>query len=148
MPLSNAEGSSISQEEIKHLEFIQAIVSRLGNGSFLIKGWTMTVAGVFFGVAANRPSWKIAAAGILPIVGFWLLDSYFLRQERLFRKLYDDVRKPEVDVELFSMNVQPYLSVVPWGKVVRSHTMVNFYGILTLVDIIFVVGAIARSANG
>ncbi|MGW0285592.1 hypothetical protein ACWDXT_21100 [Streptomyces sp. NPDC003236] len=146
--MSNADGSSISQEEIKHLEFIQAIVSRLGNGSFLIKGWTMTVAGVFFGVAANRPSWKIAAAGILPIVGFWLLDSYFLRQERLFRKLYDDVRKPDVSVDLFSMNVQPYHSVVPWGKVVRSHTMVNFYGVLTLVDIIFIVGAIARSTNG
>ncbi|MFF4268822.1 hypothetical protein [Streptomyces sp. NPDC001536] len=142
MSSSGSSIPSISQEEIKHLEFIQAIVSRLGNGSFLIKGWTMTVAGVFFGVAVNSPNWKIAAAGIIPIVGFWLLDSYFLRQERLFRKLYDDVRKPSVTVELFSMNVQSYHADVPWGKVIRSHTMVNFYGTLAMIDIFFIVGGI------
>jgi hypothetical protein len=146
---STSSGSpSISPEEIKHLEFIQAVVARLGNGSFLIKGWTMTVAGVFFGVSANNPTWKIAAAGLIPIAGFWLLDSYFLRQERLFRKLYDDVRKPTVDIELFSMNVQPYHIVVPWGKVLRSHTMVNFYGTLALVDIAFMIGGIIRAARG
>lgn len=108
----------------------------------------MTVAGVFFGVSANNPTWKIAAAGLIPIAGFWLLDSYFLRQERLFRKLYDDVRKPTVDIELFSMNVQPYHIVVPWGKVLRSHTMVNFYGTLALVDIAFMIGGIIRAARG
>ncbi|MCM3808321.1 hypothetical protein ND808_21000 [Streptomyces sp. DR7-3] len=139
---------SITHEEIKHLEFIQAIVARLGNGSFLIKGWTMTVAGAFFGVSATSPSWKIAAAGMIPIVGFWLLDSYFLRQERLFRKLYDDVRRPTVAVELFSMNVQPYHAAVPWGRVISSHTMVNFYGAIALVDIAFIVGGIVRSASG
>ncbi|MFD9464855.1 hypothetical protein [Streptomyces sp. NPDC060027] len=108
----------------------------------------MTIAGVFFGVSANNPSWKIAAAGIIPVAGFWLLDSYFLRQERLFRKLYDDVRRPVVDVELFSMNVQPYHAVVPWGKVIFSHTMVNFYGALAFVDIAFIIGGIVRTVNG
>ncbi|MGN7136938.1 hypothetical protein [Streptomyces pseudogriseolus] len=145
--MSTTDPTSISQEEIKHLEFIQAIVARLGNGSFLIKGWTMTVAGVFFGVSANNPSWKIAAAGMIPIVGFWLLDSYFLRQERLFRKLYDDVRRPGVTVELFSMNVQPYHVAVPWKGVIRSHTMVNFYGTLALVDAAFTAGGILRSVT-
>ncbi|MFF3951543.1 hypothetical protein ACFYYN_43190 [Streptomyces sp. NPDC001902] len=143
--MNNPSSSSISQEEIKHLEFIQAIVARLGNGSFLIKGWTMTVAGVFFGVSVSNPNWKVAAAGMIPIVGFWLLDSYFLRQERLFRKLYDDVRRPSVAVELFSMNVQPYHASVPWGKVIRSHTMVNFYGVLALVDFAFITGGLIRS---
>ncbi|MFJ8902143.1 hypothetical protein [Streptomyces sp. NPDC102370] len=147
MSSSNSGGSSISQEEIKHLEFIQAVVTRLGNGSFLIKGWTMTVAVVFFGVSANNPSWKVAAAGLIPITGFWLLDGYFLRQERLFRKLYDDVRKPAVDVELFSMNVQPYHAVAPWKRVIFSHTMINFYGTLALVDIAFVVGGIISSTR-
>ncbi|MEU6492667.1 hypothetical protein ABZ890_20035 [Streptomyces sp. NPDC046984] len=145
MSTNNPGSPSISQEEIKHLEFIQAIVARLGNGSFLIKGWTMTVAGVFFGVSLNSLSWKIATAGIIPIIGFWLLDAYFLRQERLFRKLYDDVRRPAVTVELFSMNVQPYHAVVPWRKVIWSHTMVNFYGSLALVDIAFIVGGILRN---
>ena len=28
---------------VKHLEFIQGVVNRLGGNSFLLKGWSMTV---------------------------------------------------------------------------------------------------------
>ncbi|MER6191621.1 hypothetical protein [Streptomyces cyaneofuscatus] len=138
----------ISADAIKHLEFIQAVVARLANGSFLIKGWTMTVAGIFFGISVNNLSWKIATTGIVPIVGFWLLDSYYLRQERLFRKLYDDVRKPDSGVEAFSMDISPYSPQVTWSKVIRSHTVVNFYGTLLLVAAVFAVGAAVRAAQG
>ncbi|MFI7504804.1 hypothetical protein ACIBVL_41305 [Streptomyces sp. NPDC049687] len=133
--------TSYTADEIKHLEFIQAVVARLGNGSFLIKGWTMTVGGVFFGVLVNRLSWQLAAAGLIPVLGFWLLDSYYLRQERLFRKLYDDVRARTSAVPPFSMNVQPYLPVVTWGKVAMSRTMINFYGVITTVDLAFAAAA-------
>jgi hypothetical protein len=140
--------AGISVEEIKHLELIQAVVTRLANGSFLIKGWTMTVAGVFFGIAANTLSWKVATTGLIPIAGFWLLDSYYLRQERLFRKLYDDVRKSNGNVEAFSMNISTYHPQVPWGKVIRSHTMVNFYGTLLLIASIFAIGAAVKGSHG
>ncbi|MFE7467780.1 hypothetical protein ACFU6R_27240 [Streptomyces sp. NPDC057499] len=142
---ATAPAVTITPEAIKHLEFIQAVIARLGNGSFLIKGWTMTVAGVFFGVLVSRPGWLLALAGLVPIGGFWLLDSYFLRQERLFRKLYDDVRKPGTNVELFSMNVQPYDSAVSWTGVVRSHTMINFYGMLALIDLVFIGWGVVRA---
>ncbi|MFJ8132520.1 hypothetical protein [Streptomyces hydrogenans] len=120
----------ISDHQVKHLEMIQAIVTRLGNGSFFIKGWTMTLAGAFLGFAVNRSSWKVAAVAVLPLLGFWILDSYYLRQERLFRALYDDARRPATTVELFSMNISPYREAIKWRMVVVSHTMVNFYGLL------------------
>ena len=124
---------SISDRQVKHLEMIQAIVTRLGNGSFLIKGWTMTLAGAFLGFAVNRSSWKVSAVAVVPLFGFWILDSYYLRQERLFRALYEEVRQPGTSVELFSMNTYPYKSSIKWRKVVVSHTMVNFYGLLVAV---------------
>ncbi|GGX49003.1 hypothetical protein [Streptomyces chartreusis] len=127
------ETSPISDRQVKHLEMIQAIVTRLGNGSFLIKGWTMTLAGAFLGFAVNRSSWKVAAVAVVPLVGFWILDSYYLRQERLFRALYEAARKPGTTVELFSMNTSPYRNTIRWRKVVISHTMVNFYGLLVVV---------------
>ncbi|MGW4699369.1 hypothetical protein [Streptomyces sp. NPDC004285] len=120
----------ISDHQVKHLEMIQAIVTRLGNGSFFIKGWTMTLAGAFLGFAVNRSSWKVAAVAVIPLLGFWILDSYYLRQERLFRALYDDARRPATTVELFSMNISPYRESIKWRMVVVSHTMVNFYGLL------------------
>lgn len=134
----------ISDQQVKHLEFIQAIVTRLGNGSFLIKGWTLTAAGIFFAVLSKDLSWKVAVTGFMPIAGFWLLDSYYLRQERLFRKLYDAVRLPGSTVEPFAMNVNGYHSAVPWMDVIRSHTMRNFYGTLALVNLVFLVGGILK----
>ncbi|MEV4227779.1 hypothetical protein AB0J81_11840 [Streptomyces bobili] len=134
----------ISDQQVKHLEFIQAIIARLGNGSFLIKGWTLTAAGVFFAVLSKDLNWKVAVTGFVPIAGFWLLDSYYLRQERLFRKLYDAVRLPASAVEPFAMNVSSYHSTVPWRDVITSHTMRNFYGTLALVNLIFLVGGIFK----
>lgn len=140
----SGQNGYISDQQVKHLEFIQAIVTRLGNGSFLIKGWTLTAAGIFFAVLAKDLSWKVAVTGFIPIAGFWLLDSYYLRQERLFRKLYDAVRLPESTVDPFSMNVSSYRSTVPWRVVIRSHTMRNFYGTLALVNAVFLVGGILK----
>src|SRR5215217_1614499 len=72
---------SLSDSQIKHLEFIQAVINRLANNSFFMKGWALTVAGLIFGFAAEQRSWGIAAAGLLPVVAFWGLDAFFLRQE-------------------------------------------------------------------
>lgn len=73
---------------VKHLELIQAVIARLGSNGFLVKGWAITVAGVFFGFAVNSENWQLALASILPTLAFWGLDAYFLRAERLFRELY------------------------------------------------------------
>ncbi|WP_406360146.1 hypothetical protein OH782_28755 [Streptomyces sp. NBC_01544] len=137
----------ISDHQIKHLEFIQAIVTRLGNGSFLIKGWTLTAGGIFFGLLAKDLSWKVALTGFIPIVGFWLLDSYYLRQERLFRKLYDAVRAPGSTIEPFAMSVHVYHTAVPWRSVITSHTMRNFYGTLLLVNLVFFAGGTVQALS-
>jgi hypothetical protein len=125
--------------QIKHLEFIQAVVARLANDSFLMKGWALTVAGIIFGFAVDQGNWRIGAAALLPVVGFWGLDAYFLRQERLFRKLYDAVRVPGSPVERFSMNTQPYVSEVEsWIDTALSATLLPFYGVLVLVGLILI----------
>lgn len=94
----------------------------------------MTLAGLFLGFAAKESSGKIAATTLLPVIGFWLLDGYYLRQERLFRHLYEDARQLNTRVEMFSMNVAPYRPAYKWKDVVLSHTLVNFYGVLSLAD--------------
>jgi hypothetical protein len=83
----------VSENQVKHLEMIQAVVARLGNNAFLIKGWAITVAGAFLAFAVNRTRWELAIAALAPTVLFWLLDASFLRNERLFRDLFDRVRQ-------------------------------------------------------
>jgi hypothetical protein len=77
---------------IKHLEMIQAVVSRLAGNSFLVKGWALTLAGAFLGFAVTTHERALAMASIAPTLIFWVLDTYFLRSERLFRVLYNRVR--------------------------------------------------------
>ncbi|KOX47058.1 hypothetical protein ADL09_15795 [Streptomyces sp. NRRL F-7442] len=123
---------------LKHLEFIQAVITRLGNNSFLIKGWALTLAAGFLALSANQKSWQVAGAGVVPLLGFWFLDGYFLRQERLFRRLYDAVRRPGTTVEVLSMNVGPYLADTPLRGAVLSQTLVLFYGALVAADFVLI----------
>lgn len=95
---------SLEDHRVKHLEMIQSVIGRLGNDSFLVKGWTITVAGVFYGFAIQTTNWKLAAASAAPTLAFWILDVYFLRAERLFRALHDHVRQPTSEIEPFFMN--------------------------------------------
>lgn len=85
--------TEFDDQRIKHMEMIQAVVSRLGNDSFLIKGWTVTVAAAFLGFAVSQDKWQLALAGVGPTTLFWLLDTTYLRSERLFRDLFDRVRR-------------------------------------------------------
>jgi hypothetical protein len=131
---------SFEPGRIKHLELIQAVVGRLGNDGFLMKGWALTVAGAFYGFAINKSSWQLAAAALVPTAIFWGLDAYFLRCERLFRCLYSKVRAGEPDIKPFFMGatgkwfVTQFAArgdsddVAGWWGTVLSTTLVPFYG--------------------
>ena len=82
----------MQEADIKHLEFIQAIVARQANNSFLLKGWSITVAVALFAFAAKDTDPRFAVLALFPAMAFWALDAYYLRQERLFRELYEHVR--------------------------------------------------------
>lgn len=94
----------LADQRVKHLEMIQAVITRLGNDSFLIKGWAVTVNSVFLGFAVSSKEPRLAVVAILPAVLFWGLDTYYLRSERLFRVFYERVRLGAEEVEPFGMN--------------------------------------------
>jgi hypothetical protein len=95
---------NLTDSQIKHLELVQGVIGRLASNSFLMKGWALTVSGAFFGFSAKDLDWRIAAVGLMPLMVFWGLDGYFLSRERMFRALYDAVRKGDPNVEPFSMD--------------------------------------------
>jgi hypothetical protein len=139
------EEQSFNEPTLKHLEFIQAVIARQANNSFLIKGWGLTVAGAFYAFAANRLNWRIALVGLLPALTFWGLDAYFLRQERLFRCLYDAVRKAEIPVDLFCMNPRDHPhNVKSWRSVLVSRTLLWFHGMVVAVGLVLVVAGLRR----
>lgn len=133
-----------SDNEVKHLEFIQGVISRLANNSFLMKGWALTVSGAIFSFATSHLSWQIASLGLLPPALFWFLDSYFLWQERLFRKLYTGVASGKESIPVFSMDPSRYKGSHSWNSAFRSVTLVPFYGALIIVGVAIILASLAH----
>lgn len=81
----------MTQEQIKHLEFIQNVITRMNTNSFQIKGWNITIVSAIFAIYASTKNNYFLLTTLFPSIIFWLLDSYYLLQERKFRGLYNDV---------------------------------------------------------
>jgi len=118
------------EQKAKHLEMIQAVVSRLAGNSFSIKGWSITLVSALFALAAKDANVRYAALALLPGLCFWGLDAYYLRQERLYRKLYNAVRiapalgNPPTVLDPFSMDTTPLVAQVDsWAGTVASKTI-------------------------
>ena len=112
-----------------HLEMIQGTVNRLSNNSFLLKGWTVVLVSALFALAAGNTKAYFIYLAYFPAIAFWVLDGYFLWQERLFRALYDQVRQMKEEEIDFSMDVCVVKKEVkPWSDVIFSMTLLIFHG--------------------
>lgn len=78
-------------KEIKHLEMIESVIERMGQNSFALKGWTMTLVVAICAFSAAGTERKFALVAIAPIIAFWFLDSFYLQKERKYRELYKNV---------------------------------------------------------
>lgn len=86
-----------------HLNMIQQVITRMGNNSFSLKGWSVGIMIAIYAFAGNN-SHKAVVVTLIPILVFWILDAYYLMLERKFRLLYEDVRiKKENEID-FCMN--------------------------------------------
>jgi hypothetical protein len=125
----------IDAGRLKHLEMIQQVISRMASNSFLVKGWSVTLLSVILAIAVKNEIKAMAWVALLPCIMFWALDGYFLRQERLFRKLWDRCREQSQENSTdFNMNT----SVVDgefasWLAASFSKTLFIFHGVLMLI---------------
>lgn len=130
----------MNERTVKHIELLQAVITRLAQNSFSYKGWSITLVAAILALAAkeSRPQYLLVA--LIPALAFWGLDAYYLRQERLYRKLYDGVRKaPPADTEtnLFSMDTSPFNDqVASWWRTCWSKTIGWLYCPIVLVILV------------
>ncbi len=128
--------SDISNKH-KHLEFIQASISRMSGNLFLLKGWSITLIAALFALAAKDTNQAYIVVAYFPLFIFWFLDGYFLSMERRFRSLYEHVRQLKEEEIDFSMNTEPYKSD-PQNQLIStlfSRTLFPYYFTLALLMI-------------
>ena len=109
--ITQFEGDIMSDEKIKHLEFIQNVITRMNTNSFQIKGWNITITSAFLAIFASTKNSSFVLLAIIPNIIFWFLDTFYLTQEKKFRGLYNDVAEisenPK-DIQPFEMRPDLY----------------------------------------
>ena len=113
---------------LKHFDYIQATIARLAANSFAIKGWSITVAAAVLALGSARvsPS-QLAVIASVSTGAFWGLDAYYLRNERLYRRLYDVVRLDD-QVESLTMSTLAVRGDVPsWPRTLIAAPLIALY---------------------
>jgi hypothetical protein len=128
------------EDKRKHLEFIQNIISRMAQSSFLVKSWSVTLVAGLFALAAKDTDDRFAFIPYIPVVTFWILDGYFLYQERIYRRLY--VEAAAGNVPSFGLDASEYEgNSRTWISAAFSRTLLLFHGVLlaTVLIVMFVI---------
>ncbi len=136
-----------SDNQVRHLEIIQGVINRMASNTFALKvlAGILAAAVLSYAGAANDVQPVLVWIGVIPVGAFWYLDCRYLRLEKLFRKLYNAVRKGNVE-EPFDMNFSRFDTEVPnhldiaWSWSVR-----DFY--LALVAILLLVSFVLKLAD-
>ena len=125
------------EAKLKHLEFIQNVITRMNTNSFLLKGWAITLVSALFALAAKDANQNYAYTACIAIPMFWILDGFFLSQERQYRGLYAHVAQLTAAQIDFNMNAQAYaIGKNRWAPAVFSRTLIVFYSALIAVTLL------------
>lgn len=124
------------EDRRKHLDYLQAIITRMNANSFQIKSMVIVIISAMFALFAATPKVVFLFLSVFPSIFFWLLDAYYLQQERKFRAMYDDVAgiTNRYDIKAYEMPVEKYNDKnCHYWKNFFSKTMLLFYLPLILI---------------
>ncbi len=91
------------EKKIKHLEFIQNIITRLNQNSFQIKGMSITITSAILALSLSQEMRIYSFIIFFSVALFWILDAYYLSLEKAYRSFYSKVAQKseeEIDFQL------------------------------------------------
>lgn len=134
----------MNEHSIKQLEFLQSNIARMNQNSFQMKEWAIVILSALlaiFAASINKTgsgNVGFIFVAIVPTFIFWLLDSYYLQQERKFRGIYNDVvllteESKRIDIREFEIPLNKYKgSQYCFFRVMWSRTEWPLYFILII----------------
>lgn len=70
------------------LKLCQSIIERMSKNSFKLKNWSVTLVVGVLAINNMLLSIKASVIALIPILMFWILDSYYLQIERKYKSLF------------------------------------------------------------
>ncbi|MBZ2123583.1 hypothetical protein [Streptococcus gordonii] len=126
----------MKETKSKHIDIIQSTISRMAQNSFIVKGWAVTILiGLFVFLQKNESKSNLFIY-VTPILFFWVLDSYYLWQERLFRKLYNKIIDNLTSESDLSMDTSTFKENYSFFRTLFSVSELLSYGVLLILAIL------------
>ncbi len=97
-----------SEAYIRYMEMIQDTIKRMSNFSFNLKGWAVTLLAGTFAILNLGAKPEFLWFSLVPVFFFWILDAFYLLQERMYRKMYEDVLEHKDKKPYFNMDARAY----------------------------------------
>ncbi len=127
-------------DRTKHLELISKAIERMGKASFSLKALTPAAIGVaLILIERGVPAWLALSSAAVAVLVYWYLDAQYLGRERSFRRLYDRVRRGELDNDPYVMDIgEIFGKEGAWKCMVTSVTLGVHGSALILIVIAFI----------
>ena len=130
--MSNNEKSDAIYSQ--YFTIIQDVINRMAQNSFLIKAWAVTLIATIFILTFSIVNILIFGVLLAITIIFWALDSYYLKLERVYRRLYqtkveeyNDNQKRK-SMKLFDMDYEPFKKLEQRIlRIMVSKTEILFY---------------------
>lgn len=120
----------MNENKLKHLEFIQNIITRKNTNSFAIKGWSVTIVAAIFSLAEKDSDKRLLLVAYVPVFMFWFLDGFFLSYERRYRELYEGTSRKSDDQIDFTLKMPKGTWKTGWAASTFFSVNTMFHGLL------------------
>ena len=107
----------------KHLEIMQGVVQRMAENSRSCKVWCVTLVSAILVLVARTGDADHALIALAPTLLFYVLDAYYLVQERRFRNSYNSF---VVKVQNNKVKASDLFTVAPSGSTPREFLWAMF----------------------
>lgn len=94
----------MTDDQRLHLQFIQGVITRMNSNSSNMKAWMIAIVSAMLALYANSSNVLYIWIAIFPTLLFWIFDTYYLRLESQYRKLYNKVISNDNTLIPFEMN--------------------------------------------
>ena len=104
MEIGKNGGNEMKEGKVEYLQIIQEPICRMSTTSAIFKGFSATIVSGIAATALHEINTIVLGLSFIPVVLFTLLDIYYLKLEKKYRYLFEQVRLDEHPID-FSMDL-------------------------------------------
>lgn len=127
----------------EYLQMLQEPICRMSTISAIFKGFAATIVAGISTISYSTTNLWVLGLSFLPVLAFAIMDIYYLKLERKFRFLFDQVRKDNHAID-FSMDLASDSAEILSAKArtwdcIKSPSILLFYPMMLIIlTVVFV----------